>query len=185
MGIRCSATRELAFQDCRVPAENMLGKRNMGFQVAMKTLEMTRPGVGAEALGVAQGILDRVLDYIGGVKKDDRYKVSYQSIQGKLAELATMVEAARALVYSVARAVDAGEKDIAIASAMSKLFATDASVFAASLGMEILGEDGIRRDHGMEKMFRDAKITQIYEGSNQVLRNAIAIELRKRKARTQ
>ncbi|MCD6310415.1 MAG: acyl-CoA dehydrogenase family protein [Candidatus Eremiobacteraeota bacterium] len=177
MGIRCSMTRELSFQDCRVPAENILGKKNMGFMVAMKTLDVSRPGVGAEALGVAQGILDRVLDYVSRAKKDERYYTSYQSIQGKLAEIATQVEAARALIYSVARAIDSGEKDITTQSAMSKLYATDVSVNAGKLGMEILGEDGIRRETGLEKMFRDAKITQIYEGTNEIQKGVIALGL--------
>ena len=177
MGIRCSATRELSFQDCRVPAANMLGKKNMGFLVAMKTLDMSRPGVGAEALGVSQGVVDKVLDYISAAKKEQRFHTSFQAIQGKLAELSTLVEASRALVYAVAKAMDAGEQDLVVGSAMSKMFATDVSVKAATLAMEILGEDGARRDLGLEKMFRDAKITQIYEGTNEIQKGVIALGL--------
>jgi butyryl-CoA dehydrogenase len=177
MGIRASATREMAFQDCRVPRENLLGKEGMGFIVAMKTLDKARPGVGAQAVGVAQGALDRAVEYATVRKQFGQPISSFQAVGHMLADMATQVEAARALVYSVARMIDSGCKSYSKESAMAKLFASDVAMRVATDALQVFGGYGYMRDYPMEKIMRDAKITQIYEGTNQIQRNVIAQEL--------
>ncbi len=182
MGIRCSATRELVFQDCKIPKENLLGREGIGFIVAMKTLDSTRPGIGAQAVGIAQGALDEAVKYSRERVQFGQAISSLQAIQHMMADMATQIEAARALVYSVARAIDSGQKDISKDSAMCKLFASDVAMKVTTDAVQILGGYGYMKEYPVEKMMRDAKITQIYEGTNQIQRNVIALGLIKESA---
>jgi len=183
MGIRASATCELIFQDCKIPKENLLGKEGAGFIVAMKTLDQSRPGVAAQALGIAAGALDEAVEYSKTRKQFDHPISNFQAIQHILADMATQVEAARALIYSVARSIDSGDKDISGASAMAKLFASDVAMKVTTDAVQVFGGYGYMKEYPVEKMMRDAKITQIYEGTNQIQRNVIALDLIKRSAK--
>jgi len=182
MGIRCSATRELVFQDCKIHKSQLLGKEGMGFIVAMKTLDMTRPGIGAQAVGIAQGALDEALKYSRQRVQFGRPIGSFQAIQHMLADMATLIEAARALVYSTARMIDAGCKDFTLPASEAKLFASDVAMKVTTDAVQILGGYGYMKEYPVEKMMRDAKITQIYEGTNQIQRNQIALALIKESA---
>jgi butyryl-CoA dehydrogenase len=183
MGIRATATRELVFQDCRVPKENLLGREGLGFAVAMKTLDQARPGVGAQALGIAQGALDEAVQYAHSRVQFDKPVSSFQAIQHMLADMATQIEAARALIYAVSRMIDAGIKPFTKESAMAKLLASDVAMRVTTDAVQIFGGYGYMKDYPVEKMMRDAKITQIYEGTNQIQRNVIAGNLIKELAR--
>jgi len=183
MGIRSSATRELIFRDCRVPEENLIGREGTGFIIAMRTVDRSRPGVGAQAVGIAQGALEAAVDYARQRIQFGHPISSFQAVQHMLANMAIELEAARALVYAVARTIDAGAKDFSEEAAMAKVFATDMAMRVTTDAVQIFGGVGYMQDYPIEKMMRDAKITQIYEGTNQVLRNEIALELLKRKAR--
>ena len=182
MGIRASATRELVFQDCRVPKANLLGKEGMGFIIAMKTLDMSRPGVAAQALGIAAGALDEAVKYSRERRQFGQPICSFQGVQFMLADMATQVEAARTLIYSAARYIDGGAKDIGKISAMCKLFASDTAMRVTTDAVQVFGGYGYMREYPVEKMMRDAKITQIYEGTNQIQREVIALELLKEQA---
>ena len=183
LGIRTSSTRELIFRNCQVPEENMLGREGMGFIMTMKLLDSSRPGVGAQAVGLAQGALEAAMDYAQKRIQFGHAIIAIQAIQHMLADMATQVEAARLLVYAAAKTVDSGAKNFTEEAAMAKVFASDVAMKVATDAVQIFGGAGYMRDYPVEKMMRDAKITQIYEGSNQVLRNVIAVELRKRKAK--
>lgn len=183
MGIRSSATRELVFRDCRIPQENLIGREGQGFIIAVRMIDRSRPGVAAQAVGIAQGALEAAVDYARQRVQFDHPISSFQAVQHMLANMATELEAARALVYAVAKTVDSGAKDYAEEAAMAKVFASDVAMKVTEDAMQIFGGVGYMRDYQVEKMMRDAKITQIYEGTNQVLRNAIALEVLKRKAR--
>ena len=185
MGIRASATRELVFQDCRIPKANLLAKEGMGFIVAMKTLDSSRPGVAAQALGIAAGALDEAVDYSRQRRQFGKPICSFQGVQFMLADMATQVEAARALVYAAARYIDSGAKDISKISAMCKLFASDTAMKVTTDAVQVLGGYGYMREYPVEKMMRDAKITQIYEGTNQIQREVIGLGLIKESAATQ
>ena len=185
MGIRASATRELIFRDCLVPEENLIGKEGAGFILTMKLFDKSRPGIGAQAMGVAQGALEAAVDYTRQRIQFGHPLISLPVVQNILADMATQVEAARALVYAAARTVDSGAKKFSEESAMAKVFASDTAMKVTTDAVQICGGAGYMRDYPIEKMMRDAKIMQIYEGANEVLRNAIAIELRKRRARTE
>jgi len=177
MGIRASSTRELIFNDCKIPKENLLSKEGMGFIITMKTFDMSRPGVAAQAVGIAQGALDLAVEYAKGRVQFGQPISSFQGIQFMLADMATEVEAARALVYSVARSIDSGVTSVAKESAMAKLFASDVAMKVTTDAVQIFGGYGYMRDYPIEKFMRDAKITQIYEGTNQIQRNIIALNL--------
>ena len=181
MGIRASATRELIFQDCFVPKENLIGKEGMGFIVTMRTFDRTRPGVGAQGVGLAQGALDEAVRYAREREQFGKKIISMQAIQHLLADMATQVEAARALIYSVARYIDGSEnpKEISKVSGMAKLYASDVAMRVTTDAVQIFGGYGYMRDYPVEKMMRDAKILQIYEGTNQIQRNVIGLELNK------
>ena len=181
MGIRASATRELVFQDCFIPKENLIGKEGMGFIVTMRTFDRTRPGVGAQGVGLAQGALDEAVRYAREREQFEKKIISFQAIQHLLADMATLVEAARALVYSIARYIDQSEnpKEISKVSGMAKVFASDVAMKVTTDAVQILGGYGYMRDYPVEKMMRDAKILQIYEGTNQIQRNVIGLELNK------
>ena len=183
MGIRASSTRELVFEDCLVPEENMIGREGMGFIMTMRVLDCSRPGVGAQAVGLAQGALEAAVDYAQQRIQFEHPIISIQAVQHMLADMAIQVEAARLLVYAAARTIDSGAKNFTEESAMAKVFASDTAMRVTTDAVQIFGGVGYMRDYPIEKMMRDAKITQIYEGTNQVLRNVIASELRKRKAR--
>ena len=185
MGIRASATRELIFRNCLVPEENLIGKAGMGFIQAMRLFDRSRPGIGAQAVGIAQGALEVAVDYAQQRIQFGHPIISLAVVQDMLAEMAIQVEAARALVYATARTVDSGARKITEESAMAKVFASDVAMKVTTDALQICGGTGYMKDFPVEKMMRDAKITQIYEGANQILRNAIAVELRKRKARTE
>ncbi len=179
LGIRASSTRELIFTDCKIPKENLLAKEGMGFIITMKTFDMSRPGVAAQAVGIAQGALDVAVKYARERKQFGKSVSSFQGIQWMLADMATQVEAARALVYACAREIDAGSKEVGKDSAMAKLFASDVAMKVTTDAVQILGGYGYMKDYPVEKFMRDAKITQIYEGTNQIQRLVIAKELLK------
>lgn len=173
MGIRASATRELIFEDCRVPKENLLGREGMGFIVAMKTLDQSRVGVGAQGVGVAQGAFEEAAKFAKQRVQFGQPVISFQAVQHMLADMAILIEAARALVYSVARYIDSGAKEITKVSAMAKTFATDVAMKVTVDAVQVMGGSGYMKDYPVEKMMRDAKILQIYEGTNQIQRNVI------------
>lgn len=177
LGIRGSATREVIFTDCRIPKENMLARAGMGFIVAMKTFDYSRPGVAAQAVGIAQRALDEAVSYAYQRHQFGQPISSFQGIQFMLADMATQIEAARALVYHAAKLVDSGCKDISKISAMAKTFASDVAMKVTVDAVQIFGGYGYMRDYPVEKLLRDAKITQIYEGTNQIQRGIIASSL--------
>ena len=183
LGIRASATRELIFNECKVHKDNLLGREGMGFIVAMKTFDKSRPGVAAQAVGIAQGALDHAVKYSRERKQFGKTISSFQGLQFMIADMATQIEAARALTYAVARMVDSGARDVSKESAMVKLFASDTAMKVTTDAVQVLGGYGYMRDYPVEKYMRDAKITQIYEGTNQIQRNIIALEVLKEQLR--
>jgi alkylation response protein AidB-like acyl-CoA dehydrogenase len=183
MGIRASSTRELIFEDCRIPKENLIGKPGMGFIVAMKTLDSSRTGVGAQGVGVAQGAFEAAAAYALERHQFGQPIISIQAVQHLLADMATQIEAARALVYSVAKFIDTKAKDVSKESAMAKLFATDVAMKVTVDAVQVMGGAGYMREYPVEKMMRDAKILQIYEGTNQIQRNVIGQALIKETAK--
>jgi alkylation response protein AidB-like acyl-CoA dehydrogenase len=182
LGIRASATRELVFQDCKIPKENVIGREGLGFVLAMRTFDRTRPGIGAQGVGIAQGALDAAVAYAKEREQFDRKIVSFQAIQHMLADMAIQLEAARALVYSVARYIDSNPKDFSKASAMAKVFPSDMAMKVTVDALQVFGGYGYMKEYPIEKMMRDAKILQIYEGTNQIQRNVVALELIKEAA---
>ena len=182
MGIRASSTRELIFQDCRIPKQNLIAKEGLGFIVAMKTLDVSRPGVAAQALGIAAGALEEAVQYSRQRHQFGKPICSFQGVQFMLADMATQVEAARTLVYQTARYIDTGAKDISKVSAMAKVYASDVAMKVTTDAVQILGGYGYMKEYPVEKMMRDAKITQIYEGTNQIQREVIALSLIKEAA---
>ena len=183
MGIRASATTELIFDNCRIPKENLIGKDGAGFLVAMKTLDSSRTGVGSQGVGVAQGAYEEAVKYAKKRVQFGHPIISFQAIQHMLADMATSIEAARALVYSVARFIDSGAKDVSKESAMSKVFATDVAMKVTTDALQVTGGTGYMKEFPLEKMMRDAKILQIYEGTNQIQRNVIGQAIIKEAAR--
>ncbi len=182
MGIRASVTRELIFQDCRIPAANILGREGYGFLVAMKTLDQSRPGVAAQALGISAGALDEALRYSRERRQFGKPICGFQGVQFMLADMAVAVEASRCLVYQAARTIDSGAKDISKISAMCKLLASDTAMKVTTDAVQIFGGYGYMKEYPVEKMMRDAKITQIYEGTNQIQREVIALAMIKEAA---
>jgi alkylation response protein AidB-like acyl-CoA dehydrogenase len=183
MGIRASATRELIFEDCRVSKDNLLGREGMGFIVAMKTLDNSRTGVGSQGVGVAQGAFEEAVKFARQRVQFGHPVISFQAVQHMLADMATEIEAARALVYSAARHIDSGARDVTKESAMAKLFATDVAMRVTTNALQVMGGSGYMREYPLEKMMRDAKILQIYEGTNQIQRNVIGQALIKEAAK--
>ncbi|MCD6413577.1 MAG: acyl-CoA dehydrogenase family protein [Elusimicrobia bacterium] len=178
LGIRSSMTRELIFTDCKVPKTNFLGRRGMGFIVAMKTFDTSRPGVASQALGIAQGALDDAVKYAKTRIQFGAPISSLQAVQHIIANMATKIEAARALVYQTAKNIDANPNGkFTKESAMSKLYASDVAMEVTTDAIQVMGGYGYMKEYPMEKRFRDAKITQIYEGTNQIQRNEIALAL--------
>lgn len=174
MGIRCVPVHEMYFKDCKVPQENLLGDREgAGFKHAMMTLDHARPGVAAQAVGLAQGAFDLAIDYVRKREQFGQPISANQAIQFKLADMATQIEAARHLVYSSAKALDMGIKGVSKISAMGKVFATDTAMWVTTEAVQLFGGYGYCKDYPVEKYMRDAKITQIYEGTNQIQRLVI------------
>lgn len=183
MGIRASSTCSLIFEDCKVPKENLLDAEGKGFFVAMKNLDQSRPGIGAQAVGLAQGALEAAVRYARERHQFGKPIISFQAIQHILADMATQTEAARALVYSVARYMATNPREISKVSAMAKVFSTDVAMKVTTDAVQIFGGYGYMREYPVEKMMRDAKILQIYEGTNQIQRNVIGLALNKEFAR--
>jgi butyryl-CoA dehydrogenase len=175
MGIRCVPVGELDLTDCRVSNDQLLGgKAGLGFKHAMMTLDRARPGVAAQALGLAQGALDFATVYATERQQFGKPISSFQMVQQKLADMAIKVEAARALIYTAARAVDAGAPNLTKMAAMSKTYATDVAMEVTTDAVQLFGGNGYMRNYPVEKYMRDAKITQIYEGTNQIQRLVVA-----------
>jgi alkylation response protein AidB-like acyl-CoA dehydrogenase len=184
LGIRASATRELVFKNCFVPRENLIGKEGLGFIQAMHLFDKSRPGIGAQAVGLCQGALEAAVDYTSQRVQFNQPLISMPVVQSMLADMSILTETSRAIVYAAARHVDSGAKNVTEESAIAKVFASDSAMKVTVDAVQLCGGSGYMRDYPVEKMMRDAKILQIYEGTNQVLRGAIAANLRKRKGRT-
>jgi alkylation response protein AidB-like acyl-CoA dehydrogenase len=179
MGISGSTTGELAFTDCRVPEANRLGAEGEGFRLAMRILDRSRPGVAAQALGIAQGATDYALEYAKTRETMGKPIVQHELIAAKLADMETACEAARGLLYRFGQIDDAGVPDAELtkAGAMAKLYCADTAMWVTTEAVQILGGYGYIREYPVERMMRDAKITQIYEGSQEIQRLVIAREM--------
>jgi len=177
MGIRGSSTYELIFQDCHIPAENLLGARGKGFPIAMHTLDGGRIGIAAQALGIAEGALDRTVEYVKERKQFGRAIGQFQNTQFQLANMATKCDAAKLLVYAAA---DAKKKDrYSVEAAKAKLFAAEVAMDVTTKAVQLHGGYGYIREYEVERMMRDAKITEIYEGTSEVQRMVISGDLLK------
>jgi alkylation response protein AidB-like acyl-CoA dehydrogenase len=174
MGIRGSPTGQPIFDGVRVPAENLIGEQNQGFKVAMGTLDRSRLGVAAQAVGISQGATDYAAAYATERRQFGKPIASFQGIQFKLAEMETRTAAARELLYRACAKVDGGEPDLGKYSAMAKLFASDTAMWVTTEAVQVLGGYGYVSEYPVERMMRDAKITQIYEGTNEIQRLVIA-----------
>jgi alkylation response protein AidB-like acyl-CoA dehydrogenase len=181
MGIKGSTTGEIFFDRCRVPAANLLGDEGEGFRIAMRILDRSRPGIGAQGLGLAQGATDYALDYARSRVTMGKPIAEHQLIAGMLADMETKCEAARGLLYKVGRMIDEGDTgaELTKLSAMAKLYCTDVAMDVTTDAVQILGGYGYISEFPVERMMRDAKITQIYEGTNQIQRIVIAREMLK------
>ena len=180
MGIRASATSELVFQNCRVHKKNMLGREGMGFIIAMKVFDKSRPGIAAQALGIAQGAFEEAVKFVKEREQFGKPVSSFQGVQFMLADMATKIESTRALLYSTARMMDAGATDVSYASSMVKMLASDTAMSVTTDAVQLMGGSGYMKEYPVEKMMRDAKITQIYEGTNQIMRQVLGLEILKK-----
>ena len=178
MGIRGSATYELIFTDCRIPKENLLGKQGEGFHIAMHTLDGGRIGIAAQALGLAEGALERTVAYVKERKQFGRTLGQFQNTQFQLADMATKVKAAQLLVYRAAMA-KATQKNYSVEAAMAKLYAAETAMEVTTKAVQLHGGYGYTREYDVERMMRDAKITEIYEGTSEVQRMVISADLLK------
>ncbi len=178
MGIRGSATCELIFEDCIVPKENLLGKEGQGFKIAMKTLDGGRIGIASQALGIAQGAIDETVKYVKERKQFGRSISKFQNTQFQLADMQTRVDASRLLVYRAAASKDAGQP-YSVDAAMAKLFAAETAMEVTTKAVQLHGGYGYTRDYPVERMMRDAKITEIYEGTSEVQRMVISANMLK------
>lgn len=183
LGIRASTTRELVFQDCRIPKNRMIGRQGTGFFTVMRTLDLSRPGIASLGVGLGQAALDEAVIHAKQRVQFGKPIISFQAVQHMLADMAIQVEAARALVYATARHIDSGAKSVSKESSMCKVMATDMAMKVATDAVQVLGGHGYMREYPVEKMMRDAKILQIYEGTNQIQRNVIGQALNKEYAR--
>jgi alkylation response protein AidB-like acyl-CoA dehydrogenase len=181
MGIKGSTTGEIFFNDCRIRADNLLGEEGRGFRVAMQILDRSRPGVAAQGLGLAQGATDYALEYAKSRETMGKPIAQHQLVAAMLADMETKCEAARGLLYRCGQMIDEGAPDHELTkiSAMAKLCCTDVAMEATTDAVQILGGYGYMREYPLERMMRDAKITQIYEGTNQIQRLVIAREMLK------
>jgi alkylation response protein AidB-like acyl-CoA dehydrogenase len=179
MGIKGSTTGEVFFDDCSVPSENLVGAEGEGFRIAMRVLDRSRPGVAAQALGLAQGATDYALEYAKTRESMGKPISQHQLVAAMLADMETRCEAARGLLYRVGAMIDAGVEgpELTKFSAMTKLFCTDTAMAVTTDAVQVLGGYGYMQEHPVERMMRDAKITQIYEGTNQIQRLVIAREM--------
>ena len=174
LGIRGSPTAQLVFEDVKVPAANRLGEEGAGFKIALAVLDRSRPGIGAQALGIAEGAFDYALNYAKERQQFGQPIANFQGMQFMFADMATQIEAARTLVYRAATKVDAKAPDLTKVAAMAKLFASDMAMKVTTDCVQVLGGYGYISDYPVERMMRDAKITQIYEGTNQIQKVVIA-----------
>ncbi len=181
MGIKGSTTGEVFFDDCRIPAANLLGEEGEGFKIAMRILDRSRPGIGAQGLGLAQGATDYAVEYARSRETMGKPIAQHQLIAGMLADMETKCEAARGLLYKVGQMIDEGDTgpELTKLSAMAKLYCTDVAMDVTTDAVQVLGGYGYIQEYPVERMMRDAKITQIYEGTNQIQRLVIAREMLK------
>jgi alkylation response protein AidB-like acyl-CoA dehydrogenase len=179
LGIKGSPTSEIFFEDCRIPADRLIGEEGTGFITALKTLDHTRSMIGAQAVGIAQGALDAAIAYVKERKQFGKAVAEFQGVQFMLADMAMKVEAARHLVYVANASAERGDADLTFLSSASKTFASDTAMSVTTDAVQLFGGYGYTRDFPVERMMRDAKITQIYEGTNQVQRMVMARALLK------
>ena len=177
MGIRGSPTREVILDGVRVPSKNVVGEVNRGFQIAMRTLDFSRPTVAAQALGIAQGAFDVAVDYCREREQFGKPLATFQGLQFMFADMAMKIETARMSVYRAAMAVDEGAKDVSYWAAIAKCYTSDIAMSVTTDCVQALGGYGYIREYPVERMMRDAKITQIYEGTNQIQRMVIARQI--------
>jgi alkylation response protein AidB-like acyl-CoA dehydrogenase len=177
MGIKGSTTGEVFFNDCRVPADNLIGDEGEGFKIAMRVLDRSRPGIGAQALGIAQGATDYALEYAKSRETMGKPIAEHQLVAAKLADMETKCEAARGLLYKVGLMIEEDAPDLTKYSAMAKLLCSDVAMEVTTEAVQILGGYGYMKEYPVERMMRDAKITQIYEGTNEIQRLVIAREM--------
>jgi len=177
LGIHGSPTSEIYFEDCRIPADRIIGEEGTGFITALKTLDHTRSMIGAQAVGIAQGALDASVAYVKERKQFGKAVAEFQGVQFMLADMAMKVEAARHLVYVASAAAERGAPDLTLLSSASKTFASDVAMQVTTDAVQLFGGYGYTRDFPVERMMRDAKITQIYEGTNQIQRMVMARQL--------
>jgi alkylation response protein AidB-like acyl-CoA dehydrogenase len=177
MGIKGSTTGEVFFNDCRVPADNLIGEEGEGFKIAMRVLDRSRPGIGAQALGIAQGATDYALEYAKSRETMGKPIAEHQLVAAKLADMETKCEAARGLLYRVGLMIEEDAPDLTKYSAMAKLLCSDVAMEVTTEAVQILGGYGYMKEYPVERMMRDAKITQIYEGTNEIQRLVIAREM--------
>src|SRR5438128_6383090 len=181
MGIKGSTTGEIFFNDCRIPATNLLGEEGEGFRIAMRILDRSRPGIGAQGLGLAQGATDYALDYAKSRQTMGKAIAQHQLIAGMLADMETKCEAARGLLYKCGQLIDEGAEgqELTKLSAMAKLYCSDVAMEVTTDAVQVLGGYGYIQEYPVERMMRDAKVTQLYEGTNQIQRLVIAREMLK------
>ena len=177
LGIKGSPTREIHFENCRIPGDRIIGEPGTGFATAMATLDHTRPTIGAQAIGLAQGALDVAVGYVKERKQFGKHLAEFQGLQFMIADMAMQVDAARTMVYQAAAAAERGDANKTYLSAAAKCLASDVAMKVTVDAVQLLGGAGYTRDFPVERMMRDAKITQIYEGTNQVQRLVMARSL--------
>lgn len=178
MGIRASSTAELIFKDCKVPKENLLGKEGIGFKIAMSTLDGGRIGIAAQALGIAEGALNEAVKYMKERKQFGKPIATFQGLQFYIADMATRVEAAKNLVYKAAWKKQTGQ-NYGFEAAMAKLYASETAMYVTTKAVQIFGGYGFTKDYPVERMMRDAKITEIYEGTSEVQKMVISANILK------
>jgi alkylation response protein AidB-like acyl-CoA dehydrogenase len=179
LGIKGSPTCEIYFENCRIPAERIIGEPGTGFKTALRTLDHTRLAIGAQALGIAQGAFDAARDYIRQRRQFGKAIADFQGIQFMVADMGMRIEAARQLVYAAAARAERDEPDLSFTSAAAKVFASDTAMSVTTDAVQLFGGYGYTKDFPVERMMRDAKITQIYEGTNQINRMVMARNLLK------
>jgi alkylation response protein AidB-like acyl-CoA dehydrogenase len=177
LGIKGSPTREIHFTDCTIPADRIIGEPGTGLKTALRTLDHTRPTIGAQAVGIAQGALDAAIAYVKERKQFGKAISEFQGVQFMLADMAMKVEAARQMVYVAAAKAERGEPNLGFISSAAKCFASDVAMEVTTDAVQLFGGAGYTRDFPVERMMRDAKITQIYEGTNQIQRMVMARQL--------
>ncbi|WP_322748021.1 MULTISPECIES: acyl-CoA dehydrogenase family protein [unclassified Frankia] len=177
LGIKGSPTREIHLEDCAIPADRIIGEPGTGLKTALATLDHTRPTIGAQAVGIAQGALDIAIAYVKERRQFGRVIAEFQGLQFMIADMGMKIEAARHLVYVAAAKAERGEADAGFVSAAAKCFASDTAMAVTTDAVQLLGGAGYTRDFPLERMMRDAKITQIYEGTNQIQRVVMARQL--------